>query len=85
LDRDERSLANVVWQSILWLSGTTLITMKETHVDLGRRVSQELGLPVDAPNALAEGTMRNGTERVCELDGEFTRDTLEGARSQQVS
>ena len=28
-----------------------------THVDLARRVANELGLPVDAPRALAEGTM----------------------------
>jgi hypothetical protein len=28
-----------------------------THVDLARRVARELGLPVDAPRALAEGTM----------------------------
>jgi hypothetical protein len=28
-----------------------------THVDLARRVSRELGLPVDAPKWLAEGTM----------------------------
>jgi len=28
-----------------------------THVDLARRVARELGLPVDAPKALADGTM----------------------------
>lgn len=28
-----------------------------THVDLAKRVAKELGLPVDAPKALAEGTM----------------------------
>ncbi len=28
-----------------------------THVQLARRVARELGLPVDAPKALAEGTM----------------------------
>jgi len=28
-----------------------------THVDLAKRVAKELGLPVDAPRALAEGTM----------------------------
>jgi hypothetical protein len=28
-----------------------------THVELARRVAKELGLPVDAPKALAEGTM----------------------------
>jgi len=28
-----------------------------THVELARRVAMELGLPVDAPRALAEGTM----------------------------
>jgi len=28
-----------------------------THKELARRVQQELGLPVDAPRALAEGTM----------------------------
>ncbi|PYS33902.1 MAG: hypothetical protein DMG14_30750 [Acidobacteria bacterium] len=28
-----------------------------THLDLARRVAKELGLPVDAPKALADGTM----------------------------
>lgn len=28
-----------------------------THIQLARRVATELGLPVDAPRALAEGTM----------------------------
>jgi len=28
-----------------------------THADLARRVARELGLPVDAPKALADGTM----------------------------
>lgn len=28
-----------------------------THLELARRVARELGIPVDAPKALAEGTM----------------------------
>jgi hypothetical protein len=45
-----------------------------THVDLAKRVASELGLPVDAPRALSDGTMdrfMNWHEKSCELEREF--------------
>lgn len=50
------------WNSELIASGGYAMIMKYqlypwTHADLAKRVAIELGLPVDAPKSLAEGTM----------------------------
>jgi hypothetical protein len=41
------------------------------HKDLAKRVREELGLPVDSPRALADGTMARFVDwhaKKCELD-----------------
>jgi hypothetical protein len=50
------------WIEQVWRAGGYAMIMKYqlypwTHADLARRVSTEFQLPVDAPRALAEGTM----------------------------
>jgi hypothetical protein len=51
-----------VWISELWREGGFALVLKYqlyplAHKDLARRVAAELGLPVDAPRALTDGTM----------------------------
>ena len=46
-----------------------------THKELAKRIAGELGLPVDAPKALHDGTMHKFVEwhrRRCELGRKFT-------------
>jgi hypothetical protein len=46
-----------------------------THKDLAKRVAADLGLPVDSPKALYEGTMRKFLgwhQKNCELSRQFT-------------
>ena len=51
-----------VWVNELWRQGGFALILKyqlypHTHKDLAKRVRTELGLPVDSPRALADGTM----------------------------
>ncbi len=48
-----------------------------THRELAKRVRSELGLPVDAPRALMEGTVKRFTDwhgKKCELEKQITQD-----------
>lgn len=51
-----------VWINELWRQGGFALILKHqlypmAHKDLAKRVAAELGLPVDAPRALPDGTM----------------------------
>lgn len=48
-----------------------------THKEMAKRVSSELGLPVDTPRAIGEGAIGQGgfcggMRRLCEFDFQFT-------------
>lgn len=56
-----------VWVNELWRQGGFGLILKYqlyplAHKDLARRVREELGLPVDSPRALADGTMARFVE-----------------------
>jgi hypothetical protein len=56
-----------VWINELWQAGGFALILKYqlyplAHKDLARRVREELGLPVDSPRALADGTMARFVE-----------------------